>query len=218
MKKLLIIAWMTFVLGLLGKLFHIPGANIISILGTFLLLLHSIIFLIKNFKTGLTEALFYLSYSSVTLYVLIRIMHWPAGIKILGFYTLFLLPFFICIAYFTRIREFSQWRKIPNILLLLYFFFFFQLSFTHGYKIYYFFNLNTVLNGPQKVIRPEIWDDYSWFLYKANNKMEALQANQNAIESARQIYNQPEEMEQLNATVQYLESNKVKLLTNTWEK
>jgi hypothetical protein len=58
--------------------------------------------------------------------------------------------------------------------------FFFIISFTHSDRIYYFFNLNTVLNGETRNTNYYSWDKYSWFLYIADKKNEALEANQNA--------------------------------------
>lgn len=217
MKRFLLIAWLVFFFGIIFKLFHIPGANIVTILGTFLLLLHSLIFLFKHYKSQLNEALLYLSFSSITLYVLIRLMHWPGGFKILGFYIIFIIPFGIAVLYFSRLKGYRDWIKKQHIILLIYFVFFVRLSFTHACDIYYFFNIQPVLNGPPKVISPAIYDTYSWFLYLANNKLEALEANQKAAESAKQIFNHPEEADQLNSTLRILNSHRDKILTNTWE-
>ena len=175
-----IIAWTTFSLGLVVKLLHYPGASILLLLGTLLLSIHSIIYLCKNAKTNLSISFLHLSYSLLTIYILFRFQYWSCGPMILGFSLLFLIGLFATlICFFLLFKNKSQF-KFPQIFLVIYFVFFFVLSFTHSDRIFYFFNLNTVLNSETRKTNYNSWDKYSWFLYIANKQDEALEANHKA--------------------------------------
>jgi hypothetical protein len=87
MKIFLIISWTLFTLGLILKLFQLPGAGESLTIGSFFLLVHSIIYLFKNAKRNLPSAFLHLSIALWTFYLMIRIRFWGGGPEILGFYT-----------------------------------------------------------------------------------------------------------------------------------
>jgi|GEM_PF-1042665 len=180
MKKIQIIAWTTFLIGIVFKFLHYPGASLLLLLGALLLFIHSIIYLCKNAKTNLPISFLHLSYSILTIYVLFRFQYWP------GCSLLFLIGFFVTVFCFFLLFKNKTQFKLPQIFLVVYFVFFFVLSFTHSYKIYYLFNLNTVLNGEARETNYKSWDEYSWFLYIANKQDEVLEANQKAQKVAEE--------------------------------
>lgn len=180
MKKLQITAWVLFIIGLIFRLLHYPGTGIISFLGTLLLLVHAIIYLVKNATTNLPTSFLHLSYSLITTYILFRFQYWSCGPMIMGYSSLFLIALIVAITYFVLHLKNKIQFKLPQIFLFLYFTFFYILSFTHSHSIYYFFHLNPVLYGEHRKTNYHIWDRYSWFLYIANKKEEALKANDEA--------------------------------------
>jgi hypothetical protein len=180
MKKLQIIAWTIFIIGLVFRLLHYPGITVLSLLGTLLLLIHCIIYIAKNAKTNLPTSFLHLSYTLATIYILFRLQYWPVRPMILGYSAFFIIVLLVTISCFVLHITNKTPFKFPQIFLVVYFAFFFVLSFTHSDRIYYFFNLNTVLNGESRNTNYKYWDKYSWFLYIADKQDEAIEANQKA--------------------------------------
>lgn len=180
MKKLLITAWVIFMFGLFLMFLHFPGGNFFLLLGTCILIIHSLIFLIKNFKKDLPSALLHISYSMITAYVLLRLLYRSFGPMILGYPSFFLFVLIVSILCFAIHINKKIAIKFPQILLYIYFVFFIVLSYTHSHRIYYFINLNTVMYEEERKSNFYAWDKYSWFLYISNLQDEALEANQNA--------------------------------------
>lgn len=215
MNKLLISAWTVFFIGLAFRILHYPGAGIFSMLGTLLILIHSIMYFNRNVKTDLSSSLLYLSFANITLYILFRIQCWSVGPMFLGFSLFFIFIFLLTIAWAIIHIVDKKPFKIPQIFLILYFVFFIGLSFTNSYKIYYFFNLNTVINGVARNTDYYSWDKYSWFLYIANKQEEAIVANENALKAAEEYLKSTSDED----VVQYLElikQHKQKIQENNW--
>lgn len=180
MKKLQITSWIIFFTGIIFRLFLLPGGNLILVIGAALFLVHNIIFLIKNWASNLAISFLHLSITAWTIYLLFRILFWPGGPYFLGAPLLFLVPFLITVVYVTiHIIEKTKFR-LPQILLSIYFLFSLKLAETHSHRIYYFFNLNKVLNEESRNYNYQSWDKYSWFLYISKKQDEALQANEYA--------------------------------------
>jgi len=180
MKKLLIISWILFTLGLIFKLFQFPGSGELLILGSLLLLIHSIIFLIKNAKINLPFAFLHLSIALWTIYLLFRVKFWGGWPEIFGFNTVFIIPVLATLVWFILHLVKHSKFKLPQYFLIVYFVFSIIISYTHSDKIFYFFYLNTVINGESRNHDYYSWDKYSWFLYIADSKNEAMEANENA--------------------------------------
>ena len=70
----------------------------------------------------------------------------------------------------------------PQIVFTLYFGLSILVFFTSAHRVYYVFNYS-ILNGQTENIQFEKWDKYSWFLYSAGQKEEAIEANLNAQKS-----------------------------------
>jgi len=103
---------------------------------------------------------------------------------ILGYSLFFIIVFLVTISCFVLLLSCKTQFKFPHAFLAVYFVFFFALSFTHSARIYYFFNLNPLLNGELRNTNYYSWDKYSWFLYTADKQDEAIEANQNAQKAA----------------------------------
>ena len=175
MRNLYIGAWGIFFIGIALKFLHITGANISMVLSCILLGIHSIIYLCKHRKKDdISKVLLYFSYTILTIYVVGGLLFW-GWIK-----PLFSIGLLLVIATFTLYLIRKEPFKTPQIVLIVYFVFFFILSYTPSYKIYYIFNLNTVINKEQRNTDPRPWDMYSWFLNLRGLKEEALEANQKA--------------------------------------
>lgn len=197
MKKLLITAWTIFAIGLVFRLLHFPGSELISILGTLLLFIHSIIYTAKNAKTNSPSSFLHLSYALLTIYILIRLQFWPAGPMILGFSALFIIGLLVTIACFVLHIN----RKIPlkfaQIFLIAYFVLYFVLSFTPSHRIYYFVNLSSIVNGDTRNVLYKSWDKYSWFLYLADKQDQAIEANLKAQKAAQKYLSMHQDEEAL---------------------
>jgi len=200
MKKIQIIAWTIFIIGLIFRVLHYPGTFVIPVLGTLLLIIYSLIYLVKNAKTNLPNSFLHLSYSLLTTYILFRLQFWSCGPMIFGYSLFFIIVILVTITcfilHFTNHTKF----KLPQIFLIGYFMFFFTLSFIHSDRIYYFINLNSVLNAESRTTNYYSWDKYSWFLYIADKQDEAIEANQNAQKAAEEYLKITQDQE----AIQYL--------------
>lgn len=174
MKSFLGLSWSLFLLSIALKLFHIPGGAPLLILSALLLLIHSIIYLIRNARTSLSLSFLHLSTSLLTIYLVFRIQYWAFSTLVLGVALLATLTCFILI-----IVKRDKFR-IPQILLALFFIFSLGLSRIHSHYIYYFFNLNSITNSESRDLNYIAWDKYSWFLYIAGRQADALDANEKA--------------------------------------
>lgn len=115
-----------------------------------------------------------------------RLQYWPCGTVILGCPLLFIMVLLLTISYFVLLFTVKTKLKFPQIFLIVYFVFSLVLSYTHSDRIYYFFNLNSVLNEESRNTNYHSWDKYSWFLYLAHKQDEAIEANQNAQKAAEE--------------------------------
>ncbi len=174
MKQLQTIAWIIFLLGLIFKLLHYPGAAILLILGSTLLFIYSLVYLFKNLKTNLPYSFLNLSFSFWTIYLMFRFQYWNFAQEI------FVVAFLVTITCLS-LHLINQTKfKLPQIILTLYFLFSIKIAYTNSDRIFYFFNLNTILNYDSRNLDFHSWDKYSWFLYIVNKQDEAIIANQNA--------------------------------------
>lgn len=174
MKKFYLTSWIVFLLGLLFKFLHYPGGGILLTLGSLLLVIHCIIHFTKFAKTDLPLTLLYASIAFITVYLFGRLQYWAFAKPF--FLVAFLLSLATIILLFVKKVKFG----FPQLFLIVYFVFFFIISYTASYRIYYFINLNTVLNSESRNTDYASWDKYSWFLYLQEKQEEAIEANTNA--------------------------------------
>lgn len=180
MKKLQIIAWSCFLVGLIIKIPHYPGSALLMIIGVLLLLIHSVLFLIKNAKDKLPESMLNIAFTVMTFYFLCRILYLRFGPLIFGYSILYILLIGVSIA--AIIINFGNAKKIklPQILLIIYYLFSIWISFIPSSEIFYFFNLNEKTQKANRIENFNAWDRYSWFLYGIGKQDEAIEANMNS--------------------------------------
>jgi glucan phosphoethanolaminetransferase (alkaline phosphatase superfamily) len=174
MKSLRITSWTLIGASFIFKLMHYPFSGPLILLGVILLLIYTIIFLANNVKENLAESLFHLNILIWTAYFMFRFMYWPFAQAV------FAVAVCTALAYIILLRTNKTTISVRHILLFTYMSALIVLSYTPSYRIYYFFNLNTVLNENTNQYNYRAWDKYSWFLYVAEQKQEALDANQKA--------------------------------------
>lgn len=214
MRILQIIAWVVFTIGIVFRLFDFPGTSLVSVIGTFLIVLHGIISFFKTVNTNLPTAFLYLSVSSITVYFLFRLQYWYCGPRVMGFPLLFIITLLVSITCIVLHLTNKSKYKTPQLFLMVYFISFLILSFVHSHSIYYFFHLNSVTYSKSRKISFQFWDKYSWFLYIANKKEEALEANdkaKEALEESRKVYRISL------SDIKIIEEHRKLILTNNWK-
>lgn len=188
MKALKIIGAILFFIGITFKFIHWPFASVIFILGTLILFIHGLSFFFQNLKKDSTSAWINLSLSLIAIYVLFRFQYWPCGPYIIDFPLLFIIVFTLSFLSVLKIFQSKSIAKFRSIIFLVTFLSFNVLSYIRSYSIYYLVNLNSVTNASTRDLNYYCWDKYSWFLYIADRKGEAMDANTKAIIAAQYIY------------------------------
>ncbi|WP_018342786.1 hypothetical protein [Cytophaga aurantiaca] len=174
MKSLRICSWISICLSFVFKFLHYPFAGPLIVLGVFLLFIYTVIFVIKNADKNMPEVFFHLNIFIWTTYFMFRYMYWP--------FAQILFTVCVCLTFIYTVLLAVNKSKIryPQTILFTYILALGILAYTQSYRIYYFFNLNPVLNEEFNTVNYQAWDKYSWFLYGANKKEKALEANKNA--------------------------------------
>lgn len=216
MKKLHLTSWSIFIIGILFKLFHFPGTGLLLSLGTLLLLIHSIIYLIKNWTKDLPTSILLLSFSFWTISLLTRIQYWSIGPIILGFPILFIVSIILSITYFILLINYKIKIGIKQILLIGYILFSFELAYIHSDQIHYFFRLNTILNNDSRNYDYAAWDKYSWFLYIRNKQEEAIQANEKAQQAINLCLKQNKNDQRAIQYIIKIEQHKKQIKNKNW--
>jgi hypothetical protein len=216
MKALKIIGAILFIIGITFKFLHWPFGSIIFILGTLLLFILGLIFLIQNIKKDSSRAWINFSFSLILIYVLFRFQYWPCGPRIVGYPLLFILVFTFSLLSVFKIFQSKSIIKFRSIFFLLTFISFNILSFVHSYSIYYLVNLNSITNASTRDLNYKSWDKFSWFLYIADRKGEALDANTKAIIAAQYIYENYGD-HQAGVLLKELKKHRILIENETWE-
>ena len=215
MKITQIIAWVTFLLGLLFRFNHFPGSHFIMIVGILLLSSHCVIFFINNTKENIATSFLHLSYTLWTIYLFLRIFFLNCGPIFFGFSLFFIIAFYVSITFFILHFTKSRQLKTPQILFVVYFIFSVWLSQIHSDKIFYFLNLNTITQTTNRNENFWDWDKYSWFLYIVDKQKEAIQANlkaQQIIEEKIKKTNDKELLREL----KYIKKHNQYILDKSW--
>jgi hypothetical protein len=215
MKKLRIASWIIFFTGILLEILHVTGFGILLITGTLLSLIYSVAFLINNFKNNLQDSILNLTMSSWILYLLFRFLYLPGGLNCYGFPLIFVLPVMISIAYVCLLVLGKVKLKFSHIFLTLVISFSVIISYIHSDRIFYFFNLNSILNSKSRNMDYKSWDKYSWFLYIANKQEEAIQANLNAQKSNSRCLKVPHYFD-VNRDSVLINEHKKRILSKNW--
>lgn len=179
MKKLQITSWVTLLAGVVLKFIHIPGAGILMFLGAILLLVHSVLFAIKNHKKNIEKVFFVFSVSLMTIYVYGRIQFysWP--------YSLFYFALIVSLVFLIMVLMKWKLLSIKHYVFVVYWMFFMLLPYVPSYKIFYLIRFNPIFQEESIDADYQGWDRYSWFLYLSDENDEALFANQKATHAAQ---------------------------------
>lgn len=206
--KLLTVSSALLMVGILFRYQYYPGHTLILLFSSGSILALSFYYLEKNRETKNPEAIVYLNYSILIIYLLFRLYFWPYAFMILIIAAIITaLNFHIHYSNNTKI-------KLPHLALGMLVVFSFVLSFAHADRVFYSVHGRTLEQtfGPNYSYK--IWDKYSWFLYQAGKQDEAIEANRNAILQI-QRYTSPGDIN-AEATIDLLRFNKKMIQNNTW--
>ncbi len=175
MKKFYLISWIVFIAGVVLKVFNVEGGNIITLLGSTLIVLHALIYIIRHIRNIEGGSKFYLGVALLNFYITLHILFQP-------FANYVFIPAVI-ISLFTQLdmvrkKEGSRVRMISlcslfTISVLVYF--------TSASRFLYLFKLDPTLHGESRKTDFQAWDKYSWFLYHKGKKEDGLEANSEAL-------------------------------------
>jgi len=209
MKKIYIISWSILLAGLILRILHLNGAGILMSLSGLLLLIHSLLYLIKHVKSNLPLSVLYLTFASITIYLIARLQYWSFGRSIFIITCLFTLTYFIIyLVYKLRIQA-------VQIVLIGYLVLFEIISYIPSYTIYYYVNMNTLINKDSRRTDYYSWDKYSWFLYIRDRQKEAIEANINAQEAAR-LYLKKTHDEEAKLYLEIIKQHEQQIKDKTW--
>jgi hypothetical protein len=180
MRKLHITSWVVFLIGFFFKLLHFDGADILLILGSLLLVIHGVIYALKNADTNLPLSFLHLSLSFWAVHALFRFQFWPSFYFGFGLYLIFAGPLSLTLTCFVMHLKGQLPFRAPQIALAVIFVLSLILNYSQTSTLYYFLNLNAVLNGESRVRDYRSWDKYSWLLYSTDEFNAAADANQKA--------------------------------------
>lgn len=181
MKTLLITALSFFLFSIIFRLQHWPGGNLMAVLSVFLIFIFAIINSFKKKKIFQINILDGWVIFAWAWYILSRYLFWYAAPSILGFNTTFIIVLALTIIYFVLTINNNE-KKLSKAIVVLSTIGII-ISFVPSYSIFYFFNLNEVINKEYNKTNYDAWNKYSWFLYIRGEKERALDANQKAIDA-----------------------------------
>lgn len=180
----------------------------LMVLGVLLLLIHCIIYFIKNVSKDLPSSIFHFSCLFWSIYLFFRIQYLSySGL-------IFTISLLTTLTYITLHIIKKEKFRLPHIIFTLYVGLSIIVFFTSAHKIYYVFNYS-ILNGNTENIYFEKWDKYSWFLYSAGKKNEALEANTNAQKSLKNAKNTISRGEQ-QEYAEMLQKHQTYIIENNW--
>jgi hypothetical protein len=210
MKKFLIISWILFFLGFTIHLLHWPGADLFMLLSCTILIIHNIIFMFKNVKKSIIAVLSNFMMTMIAIYVIFRFMNLPFSILF------FILSILLAVIIF--IIQISQKKPLKwvQLFLILPIALSITIFFTKSDQLFYITNCH-YLSDDTKSCYFGVWDRYSWYLYCADKKVKALEANQKAIEGVSDTINGCSAyIHDRQLTISELEQRKLMIINNTW--
>jgi hypothetical protein len=177
MKVFRICSWALLIIGLVFKMLHWPGGSLITVVGTTLLFVHSLIFLGLNANRQLTQSLMNVTVAIWMIYLMFRVQYWSNSQSFLLIAIALTIASTFC---YILIKEKPKKSVIPFygvvVLGLL-------LASTRAYQVHSFMALNPILYSKGRTIDYYGWDKQTWFLYLAGDFDEALVANEKALEA-----------------------------------
>ena len=203
-------------LGIIFKLLRYYLSGELLFLGTILILIHSFIYLFKHAKTDLPTSFINLSFAFWTVYLFVRFQFISGGQVFLGFPIVFIIPFFLTLTCFILHFTSKTKFKLPFYLITIYFVFSLVLAYTHSDRIYHFFYMNALLNSESRNTDFARWDKYSWFLYSADKKTEAVSANQKAEKAVSEYLKTFPDNQNAAQILNQIKQHRQKILEQNW--
>lgn len=202
MKKLQIIAYAIFLIGLILKFFHFPKNTIIIIIGVFLMLL-------VNFITAFNKKLdkrHVINDFAITFWfilMLFTVKFWPFANQLVLITCLLTI---ISIVYSYKSKKLNE-LKLLFISSLICLTFYFMPTDIRYYLISIKWNQEIETDYYS-------WDKYSWFLYQNGHYEEALETSNHAYKIANQYANRYNEVE----FIKIIANHNKKIINKTWNK
>jgi len=209
MKKLLIISAVLFAGSIIMQFSNIPGHSLCILLSILLLLIHNVLYFIKNIRTRPDRVFAFLTITAFAYYLFTRFYFWASSGIVLIIAMLLLLTWFGF--HFFKKASFS----ILQTILVSSFVLVFATSFVHADRIFYIFN-SPYLKESTASENYERWYRYSWFLYHAGKYDEAEAANETALKGVQELLEEDQSNEILRATENLLLIFGEKIRTRTW--
>lgn len=174
MRKLRLVGWLVFILGLLFRIFHFPFSSLLLLFGTLFIFVEAVHFFSKNAKDDLPKSMAILSIAFMTMFVLFRLQFWP--------FSQILLVCAVGVGMAWSYLQFRQKRifDLLDAVTVVYLLFVVALSNVRAHEIYAFFNIEMAPDSESLNCNAYVWDKYSWFLYLAGENEKALEANSRA--------------------------------------
>lgn len=207
MKPFEITGYVVFLIGIVFKFLHFPGAAILMLLGSLFLLLFYSKRLIKKEDRSISKNLTGLAAAFWAIYLLFRIQYW----------SYIVIPMLAALGFTIaaiQYRKAGSFKVVSRTIVLLALFAISAIAaFTPTYFIYYLVNLNEPMNENYRKYSYTAWNKYSWFLYKDGEIDMALEANEKAFEAAKKSIN--EYMEDT-TILTVLINNKQDIMKRSW--
>jgi len=215
MRKLLIVSLSIFIIGVIFRFLHWPGASFMAMLSVFLIFIFTLINSFTRKKAvNLSILEGWLLFAWAT-NILFKYLYWETGPALLGLSIMFLTALSLTVIYIIETKS-QQVRKLSKAIVLISAFGYI-FNFIPAYSICYVFDINEVLNKERNETSYYSWDKYSWFLYIRAKKEQSLAANQKAIDAWHKydsIYgaNNPED----SLSLQLLNDHRQGIITGSW--
>lgn len=217
MPRSLLIAYLLFLIGIGFKIYWLPFASLLLVLGTTLSLVFSLIYLLKNFKTNVLHGLFYVAVAVNLIYVTFRIQYWPIGRNSFGLSYVYILVILASLVYILAFFIKNQPVNTRFVVLLSLFIGTFYLTAVPPYQVHSTLYLNSLTYDDSRKTNFIQWDYYSWFLYVSDSFDEALAANQKAQQALKKVL-EKESSELLLQNQRQLEEVENLIRTRSWKR
>jgi hypothetical protein len=217
MPRPLLIAYLLFLIGIGFKIFWLPFASLLLVLGTTISLVYSLIYWIKNFKTNVLHGLFYVAVAVNLLYVTFRVQYWPIGRNSFGLSYVFIFVISASLAYILVFFIKKQRVNTRFVVLLSLFIGTFYLTAVPAHQVHSTLYLNNLTYDESRKTNFIQWDYYSWFLYVSDAFDEALDANQKAQQALKKVL-EKDSSELLLQNQRQLEEVENMIRTRSWKR
>ncbi|MDA3911689.1 MAG: hypothetical protein PF448_10070 [Bacteroidales bacterium] len=212
-SKFHFVSWMIFIIGVIFYSLHWRGGGITILVACLLMLVVNLISIFKNKWANFHETTLLFTITFVSIYICTRIMF-------LGFSNVILLLSLLTGALSIILLIVKKIKfSIYKILILVYFFCIFPLFLTPSYKIYYVLYRKVITNenNDKRIIRANVLDKYSWFLYSSDEFSEAEKVNEMAINEAMKYKENNNQLYTKFNSLERIEANGKSIKNRKWE-